>query len=79
VERADAEVVVARAADTDAGKRNSECRFQNSEFCNMSVEFLKQVEISGKQPYFQPNFSEQNNLSSNESPPIPTLLPHLFF
>jgi hypothetical protein len=23
---------------------------------NMSVEFLKQVEISSKQPYFQPNF-----------------------
>jgi hypothetical protein len=50
---------------------------------NISVEFLKQVEISGKQPYFLPNFSEQNhspkNLSSNESPPIRTLLPHLFF
>jgi hypothetical protein len=27
----------------------------------MSVEFLKQVEISDKQPYFQPNFSEQND------------------
>jgi hypothetical protein len=42
------------------------------------VEFLKQVEILSKQPYFQPNFSEQNNPSSNESPPLPTLLPYFF-
>jgi hypothetical protein len=45
----------------------------------MSVEFLKQVEISGNQPYFQPYFSEQKNLSGNEFPPIPTLLPNYFF
>jgi hypothetical protein len=43
------------------------------------VEFLKQVEISSKQPYFQPNFYEQNNPSSNESPSTPTSLPHSFF
>jgi hypothetical protein len=42
---------------------------------NMSVENLKQVEISSKQP----DFSEQKNPSSNELPPIPTLLPHYFF
>jgi hypothetical protein len=56
---------------------------QLKKICNTSVEFLKQVEISGKQPYFLPNFSEQNhspkNLSSNESPPILTLLPYSFF
>jgi hypothetical protein len=29
---------------------------KNYFFGNISVEFLKQVKISSKQPYFQPNF-----------------------
>ncbi|MDR1483755.1 MAG: hypothetical protein LBT09_02910 [Planctomycetaceae bacterium] len=46
---------------------------------NMSVEFLKQVEISSKQPYFQPNFPNKQTLVAMNPPQYQTLLPHLFF
>jgi hypothetical protein len=64
------------------GKYNSENNTDRiiTKISNISVEFLKQVEISGKQPYFQPNFSyktiHQKSLSSQDFLSQPTLLPH---
>jgi hypothetical protein len=53
---------------TGATAQRADCLPANDFFGNISVDFLKQVEISGKQPYFKPNFSEQKNLSSYKSP-----------